>query len=128
MSNKNNILILDDDPVLITFLEKYFSNEGYLIHTANTVSEGVRKVLDHSPDLIVCDINIGFLNGRDFLELMKNIKYCDRIIFITGEQKERTEKFLLNCKIDKEDLIFKPLDLPALKSRIAVKLRNLGPT
>lgn len=126
MLKKNNILILDDDPVLISFLEKYFSNEGYVIHTANSVSEGVKSVLDFSPDLIVCDINLGFLNGRDFLELMKGVKYCNRIIFITGEQKERSKKFLLNCNVDEKDLIFKPLDLQALKTRVAFKLNNLA--
>lgn len=63
------ILLVDDDPLLVRMYQKKLENDGYTVATASDGEEGLVKVSEFLPDLILLDVMMPKLNG--FLVLTK---------------------------------------------------------
>lgn len=76
---KNKILIIEDDPDLIEAEKIVLENEGYDIITAFDTSDGLRKIYQDIPDLIILDVMFGNKQNTDgfsfVYELRKDKKY-----------------------------------------------------
>lgn len=57
------ILLVEDDKNQLLLYKQELSHEGYNIITAQDGQEAVKKVKEHTPDLIVMDINMPRMNG-----------------------------------------------------------------
>jgi CheY-like chemotaxis protein len=56
MAEGAKILVVEDDPDYRAVLEEILSSEGYRVVTAASGDEGLKKVVDEHPDLIVLDV------------------------------------------------------------------------
>jgi len=65
------ILIVDDDPLLVRMYQKKLENDGYSVATASDGEEGLAKVSEFSPDLVLLDIMMPKLNGLLVLTKLK---------------------------------------------------------
>lgn len=65
------MLIVDDSPVALAFLEAVFRGAHYDVETAATAVEGLDKALRRAPDLIVTD---GLMPDVDGFELVRRLK------------------------------------------------------
>lgn len=74
MSEKNKIVVVEDDHVLNKTLSEYLINEGYQIKSALDGEEGLKLILQEKPDLILLDI---ILPKKDGYEILKSIKVDD---------------------------------------------------
>jgi CheY-like chemotaxis protein len=52
------ILIIDDDPFVVKYLQAVFSDNGYLTCSASSTSEGLQVVKKEKPDLITLDLQM----------------------------------------------------------------------
>ena len=84
MSKK--ILIIDDEPDILKFLEQLFQDEGYETATAVNGNDGYRKLAEAKPDLITLDLQMPEDTGTGFYRKMHHdSKYKDiPVIVITG--------------------------------------------
>lgn len=73
------ILIIEDDEALLTVLEKRLSLEGYDVLTARDGQEGLEKIQQHLPDLVLLDIIMPKLGGFEVLEVLKKKNLLSRI-------------------------------------------------
>jgi CheY-like chemotaxis protein len=55
------ILIVDDQELVILSLEKCLVDLGYDVVSANNVSDAIKMYDEHSPNLVIADINMPFL-------------------------------------------------------------------
>jgi len=99
MSSKKNILIIDDDPVVLRLLYGVLENNNYDVRTANNGLEGLKKISEKDPDLIVLDINMPVMGGLEFFE---------KISFSGGES--RYPVYVLTARENFERL-FKEFDI-----------------
>ncbi|NLH49863.1 MAG: response regulator transcription factor [Myxococcales bacterium] len=58
MSEKNRILIIDDDPDVVFALQALLQNEGYEVISAKTGIEGLQRARLDAPDLILLDLMV----------------------------------------------------------------------
>lgn len=65
--NKEGILIIDDDKHLLVTLCDFLSYEGYLVRAASTAEEGLERIAEAAPDLILLDISMPGMGGVAFL-------------------------------------------------------------
>ncbi len=65
------ILIIEDEEVLLGFLENKLIKEGYEVSTAKDGEEGLKKIKEVGPDLILLDIVMPKMNGFEVLEKIK---------------------------------------------------------
>lgn len=69
---KIRILIIDDDIGFLDLLRIHLSSAGYEVQVAEDGVTGGRALLAQTPDLIVSDVNMPFLDGFELLSLMRS--------------------------------------------------------
>jgi len=80
------ILIIDDDPIVVRYLEAVFSDNGYETCTASSTMEGLDVVKRERPDLITLDLQMpGEWGPRFYRKLRKDKDLRDTpIIVVSG--------------------------------------------
>lgn len=80
------ILIIDDDPVVVKYLQAVFSDNGYLTCTASSSMEGLEVVRREKPDLITLDLQMpGEWGPRFYRKLRKDRELRDiPVIVVSG--------------------------------------------
>ena len=80
------ILIIDDDPIVVKYLEAVFSDNGYETCTATSTMEGLDVVKREKPDLITLDLQMpGEWGPRFYRKLRKDKQLRDTpIIVVSG--------------------------------------------
>lgn len=68
MSTKTRtILIVEDERPLSEALKITLEKEGYVVYVANNGEVGLSMALDYKPDVIVCDIEMPYMDGPHFI-------------------------------------------------------------
>ena len=128
MRNSNNytLLIIDDDPTFCLIAEKKLSMQGYHVLTANSGKQGIKLVLEHSPDLLLLDYELPDMTGVEVcLELRSHLVSADKpILFITG--KDDYQSIDIAFQAGATDFSSKPLNWSILIYRIQYMLRTHG--
>ena len=122
-SNKNIILVIDDNPEIRLFLENIFKEEYDLLF-AQDGSEGVSKAIKYIPDIIISDVMMPIKNGIDLcLELKENIE-TSHIPIILLTARENTESISSGYKGGADLYITKPFKPKVLLAQVSSLLTN----
>ncbi|MBW1641458.1 MAG: response regulator [Deltaproteobacteria bacterium] len=83
---KKKILVIDDDPVIVTYLEKLFNDNGYETCAAHDGIEAAEVAKQEKPDLITLDLQMPAEWGpRFYRKLIKNKEFKDiPVIVVSG--------------------------------------------
>lgn len=65
------ILIIDDDPEVLVYLQEFLQDHGYATITAADGAQGLEKAHAHKPDLITLDIDMPHKSGTLFYASMR---------------------------------------------------------
>ncbi|MNN08477.1 Alkaline phosphatase synthesis transcriptional regulatory protein SphR [compost metagenome] len=114
------ILIVDDEPEIVSMVEQSFRNEGYEVFTAADGRQALKQ-LETQPDLIILDVMMPNLNGFDLCQMIRDEVNCP-ILFVSAKHTE-TDR-IQGLSIGGDDYITKPFSLRELKARVAAHLRR----
>jgi len=70
-SQKKQVLIIEDDPLLIKMYKTKLINEGFEVLTASDGQEGLEMALKSAPQAIILDIMMPKLSGLDMLKQLR---------------------------------------------------------
>lgn len=114
------ILILEDDAILSASLEALLEDEGYEVIMAKNGNEALDLSYEKSFDILLLDVNVPFLNGFDFLKLLRESGDETPAFFITAlhDTASLSKGFNSGC----DDYIKKPFDFDELLIRLNAKL------
>ncbi|MEW6202395.1 MAG: response regulator, partial [bacterium] len=86
MANTKKILVVDDDENLVEAVKATLLSKNYAVVTAYDGEEGIRKVKEEKPDLIILDIMMDKKHGYDVCaELKRDPQFSSiPIIILTG--------------------------------------------
>jgi CheY-like chemotaxis protein len=109
MSKKQNILIIDDDQDIVEAMRVVLESKEYIVHSASTGQEGLKKVKSDKPDLIILDVMMETKDkGFEVARAIKNdVKYQDIPILMLTAIKEKTG---LDFKEESGDALWLPVD------------------
>lgn len=113
--SKTRVLIVDDDEPLLEMLHEYFSEvEEFELEVARTGFDAGAKTLSFMPDVILLDIMLPDINGKDVLRSIKSNAKTSRIrvVAVSGMIEQEKIKELYDCGI--ELYVPKPFDLSEL--------------
>ena len=116
-----HILIVDDDPGVLSFIETYLGEQGFEVSTA-TNGEGLRRQMAEKPiDLVILDL---ILPGEDGIALATHIRRESDlpIIMLTG--RGDTIDRIIGLEVGADDYLTKPFDPRELLARINSVLRR----
>lgn len=118
------ILVAEDDPEIRTALERIFTYEGYSVHTANDGAAALEAVASHSPDLVVLDVMMPFVDGLEVCRRMRSRGDRTPILMLTA--REETADRVAGLDAGADDYLAKPFELDELLARIRALLRRAG--
>ena len=121
---KHTILVIDDQPGIRRLLMEVLTEEGYAVHTAANGYEGIQKVNELKPHLILMDINMPGMDGIETLRELKRMNQADKVIMMTayGELELVNQAKELGAYA----YITKPFDIIALCTIISNQLASAG--
>ena len=110
-----HILVVDDDDGIRSLVKKYLNENNFLVTTANSAEDAVKKIEIIKFDLIILDIMMPGKSGLEFIQENKK-KLNTPIILLTakGEAKERVE----GLEVGADDYLPKPFEPKELLLRI----------
>ena len=87
LGTRHTILVVDDEPVILSILEKILTGDGHIVHTASSGQEGIDRALSIDPDLILTDILMPDMDGYELTARIRALPglHDMPIIFLTGK-------------------------------------------
>jgi len=76
---KKKILFIEDEEILLTLLQKKLTNEGYEVFIARDGKQGLKKIREELPDLILLDILMPKMSGFEVMEEMNKYPELKKI-------------------------------------------------
>jgi len=121
MTNKQRILVVDDERQITRVLSRGLTAKGYDVHVAADGEVALQTFSDWHPDLVVTDLSMPNVNG---LELCRRLRAFSEvpIIVLSVKGEERTKIEALDAGAD--DYVTKPFGIDELLARIRATLRR----
>lgn len=121
MNTKINILLIEDDKSICSFITTSLSSNGYRVTAALTGKEGLSLAASLRPDVILLDLGLPDLDG---CEVLKQLRCWGStpVIIISARTKEQDKVTALDLGAD--DYITKPFGTAELMARIRTSLRH----
>ena len=118
------ILVLDDDPSILTIVQFLLESEGVRIMTCDTPNELHQQLAATAPSLLVMDVRMGEVSGIELARELRTLPaYRDLpIVLISADTEERTQEQARRAGVD--DFIAKPIAAPDLRACIARHLER----
>jgi DNA-binding response OmpR family regulator len=126
------LLLVEDDPLVRTFLADNLSADGYEVLPAESVRDGLRLLVHKRPDLAIVDLGLPDGSG---LDLIRRVRSADGVasrldpglplVILTGRTSEldRVRGFERGA----DDFVCKPFSYAELRGRMAAILRRAQP-
>jgi DNA-binding response OmpR family regulator len=123
MSSTKKIIIIDDDDLLRDSLKEQFSlHEEFHVTEAATATAGIKAVKAEHADLVILDVNLPDMDGREACKLMRRGGYKGPVIMLTGQTSESDT--ILGLDSGANDYVTKPFRFAVLLARIRAHLRQ----
>ncbi len=120
---KGTALLVDDDPLIIEFLEHALTKQGYRVVSESSAEDALERLVTEDFDVVVSDLNMGGLDGLAFTERVLAQRADVPVILITGAAT--LEVAIAALRAGAWDFLTKPIDpqLLALSMERAQKHR-----
>ncbi|HZU06610.1 MAG TPA: response regulator transcription factor [Chloroflexota bacterium] len=119
--SRADLLVVDDDPKITNMLRRALRAEGYEVRTANDGSEGLARVRERQPDLVVLDI---LMPGLDGLTVCRRLREESDVPILILTAKDETADRVQGLDSGADDYLVKPFALDELLARIRALLRR----
>jgi len=116
------LLVIDDEPQIRRIMRTTLITAGYEVDDAKTAEDGLVKVREFRPDLILLDVNMPGMGG---LAACRELRADPNvaIIMLTVHNTEAAKVEALDAGAD--DFVTKPFSTPELLARIRAALRRI---
>ena len=123
MSTVKKILIVDDDDILRETLREQFSlHDEFIITDVGSAIAGVQQCKADIYDLIILDVNMPDMDGREACKIMRKNGYKGPVIMLTAQDSDSDT--ILGLDSGANDYVTKPFRFGVLLARIRAHLRQ----
>jgi two-component system KDP operon response regulator KdpE len=122
VSEKQTILIIEDDRAIGNFISRALTANDYRVISAYTGKEGLSLFFSHGPDLVLLDLGLPDLDGLEILTQLRGLPREIPVIIISARDREAEKVRALDMGAD--DYVVKPFGVSELLARIRSTLRR----
>ena len=116
------ILIVEDDPAIVRFLERGLAAHGHRAVTADNGEDGVLMATEESVDFVLLDIMLPGMDGQEALRRIRARRPGVPVLMLTARDEVRDKVDALDGGAD--DYLTKPFDLEELLARMRALVRR----
>lgn len=117
----HRILVVDDEPQILRFLKPALNAAGYDVIEATTGTEALSRASTQSPDLVILDLGLPDMDGKDVIARLRGWSAIP-IIILSARDREAEKIAALDLGAD--DYVEKPFGIGELTARIRTGLRH----
>ncbi|OGO44142.1 MAG: DNA-binding response regulator [Chloroflexi bacterium RBG_16_58_8] len=119
-----SILVVDDDPEIVSFVKRGLAYEGYTVDTAADGEEALARAREKEPDLVILDI---MMPGLDGFEVARRLRQGGDVPIIMLTAKGTVADKVAGLESGADDYLVKPFALDELLARVKARLRRRQP-
>lgn len=119
---REKIVVIDDDDKITSMLRRALTFEGYNVATAGDGQEGLRRVLEHEPDVIILDVMMPKVDGWEVCRRIREGGIGTPVLMLTA--KDEVSDRVKGLDLGADDYLVKPFALEELLARVRVLLRR----
>jgi len=118
------VLIVEDDLTIRTGILKALAGRGHVVVPAATALDGLRLAVAEAPDVVLLDLGLPDLDGREALRMLRAVSPVP-VIVVTARRTEGEMVRALDAGAD--DYVVKPYGAEQIDARIRAVLRRAAP-
>jgi two-component system response regulator MprA len=118
------ILIVDDDPEILSVVRRGLAYEGYTVDTAGDGNEALAKAREKEPDLVILDI---MMPGIDGIEVAKRLRKGGDVPILMLTARGTVADKVAGLESGADDYLVKPYAFDELLARVRALLRRRQP-
>lgn len=122
---RHKITVIDDDEKITSMLKRSLTFEGYDVVTAPDGQEGLKRILEHEPEVIVLDVMMPRLDGWEVCRRIRDGGIATPVLMLTA--KDDIADRVKGLDLGADDYLVKPFALEELLARVRALLRRKGP-
>jgi len=127
MTNNQQVLVAEDDPVCQRFLESSLTKWGFSVRTTSDGEETYRCLMaDDNPQLAIVDWNMPKLNGIDVCQAVRERRSMSDVFILVLTARKESNDLAAALEAGANDYMTKPFDGTELKARLTVGQRLIG--
>ncbi|WP_433218017.1 response regulator transcription factor [Dactylosporangium sp. CS-047395] len=115
------VLIVEDDATIRTGILKALAGRGHVVVPAATALDGLRLAVAEAPDVVLLDLGLPDLDGREALRMLRAVSQVP-VIVVTARRTEGEMVRALDAGAD--DYVVKPYGAEQIDARIRAVLRR----
>lgn len=115
------ILVVDDEPQIQRFLRPALTAAGYDVIEATTGSEALKAVATLAPDLVILDLGLPDMDGKD---IIASLRGWSGIPIVILSARDRESEKIAALDLGADDYVEKPFGIGELTARIRNALRH----
>lgn len=120
MNARRTVLIVDDEPQIQRFLRHALIAAGYEARLAATGAEALESVAAEAPDLMILDLGLPDMNGKEVIERLR--QDSDLPVIVLSAHDQEMER-IMALDLGADDFVSKPFGIGELLARLRVSLR-----
>ena len=117
------VLLIEDDDAIRLSLGKSLTAAGHVVSAVASGADGVAAVAREKPEVLLLDLGLPDLDGRDVLAMVRAVSDVP-VIVATARDEDASVVRLLDAGAD--DYVIKPFSAAQMDARIRAVLRRLG--
>jgi two-component system KDP operon response regulator KdpE len=121
MNTEKTLLVIEDEPAILTFLKSSLEKVGWQVIDARTGRLGLDLAASRKPDVILLDLGLPDQDGLDVLKALRQWTSVP-VIIVSARGQEHDKIKGLDAGAD--DYLTKPFGVPELMARLRVALRH----
>ena len=118
------VLLVDDEPNILQFLEMGLQEEGCEVQTAQDGMMAVNLAKQFQPHIIILDV---MMPGMDGFEVCRMLKKTENVAIIMLTAKDEVDDRVKGLMLGADDYMMKPFSFEELLARIQARIRNQFP-
>ena len=119
------VLVVDDEDYITDLIAVGLRFVGFEVDTAADGREALAKIASTRPDLVVLDISMPGMDGREVVQRLRRDGVSTPIVFLTA--RDAPAERVKGLHLGGDDYITKPFSLEELLARIEAILRRVSP-
>lgn len=122
---KKKILIIDDTELMIKLISDILKGAGYEVVSASNGLDGIQKVREEKPDLVILDIVMPGMDGFETCKILRDDESNNLMPIIMLTAQDAEDDKLTGLELGADDYIIKPFNPRELISRVNNTLKRI---
>jgi len=118
------ILLVDDEPNILQFLELGLQNEDFEVQSAQDGMTAINLIKSFQPQVVILDV---MMPGMDGFEVCRMLKKTENVAVIMLTARDEVDDRVKGLTLGADDYMVKPFSFEELLARIYARLRNQFP-